>query len=91
MSFKKTDDEQLLRLNKFQVWIGLGVGLATIITAISSYIIIPYRLNAAESEIVGLKASRSADHELLIRIDERLNQLPNLLDKKIQDNKPSKP
>lgn len=41
---------------------------------------LPYRIDQAENAIASQSISRSADHELLVRIDERLKDVQRNLD-----------
>ena len=52
--------------------IGLVVGVLSGISGLfGAFVLLPYRISAAEQEIRQLQTEARADHELLVRIDER--------------------
>lgn len=61
--------------------IGLVVGLLSGITGLlGAFVLLPYRISAAEQEIRQVKIETRADHELLVRIDERNARMEKAID-----------
>ena len=61
--------------------IGLVVGLLSGITGLlGAFVLLPYRISAAEQEIRQVKVETRADHELLVRIDERNARMEKAID-----------
>lgn len=52
--------------------IGLVVGvLLSIASLLGAFVILPYRMDAAEKAVEQVQKERAADHDLIMRIDER--------------------
>lgn len=61
--------------------IGLVVGVVSGLSGLlGAFVLLPYRINAAESEIRQMKTEARADHELLVRIDERNERMEKAID-----------
>jgi len=95
MPIQRSRGEQLIRLNKIEAGIGIVGGIITLLTAYAVVSVIPYRVSQLENEvkatnlrISAVEKDREKDHELLIRIDERLNQMQLTLKESIKQTKP---
>lgn len=71
-------DAVKLNLAKVGVTVGLLSGLAGLFGA---WVVIPYRMDAAEQHIRQLSAEAKGDHEMLTRIDERTARIEKALDR----------
>ena len=61
--------------------IGLAVGVLSGLTGLlGAFVLLPYRISAAEQEIRQVKIETRADHELLVRIDERNARMEKAID-----------
>jgi hypothetical protein len=57
-------------------------GVAGIAGMVGAFYVIPYRMEAAETQIRHLSASHEKDHELLNRIEERLIAIQKSVERK---------
>lgn len=55
---------------------------ASIVALVGFFVLIPHRLEAVEAEQKERKATELADHELLLRMDERLKSIQQYLEKR---------
>ncbi len=61
--------------------IGLVVGVVSGLSGLfGAFVLLPYRIEAAEQDIRQVKAEARIDHELLVRIDERAKRIEQRLD-----------
>lgn len=52
--------------------LGLVVGvLLSIASLLGAFVVLPYRMDAAERRVQQIEKERATDHDLLMRIDER--------------------
>lgn len=93
MNTLKPSTEKLISLNRIEVVLGVIVALMSLVGAIGSWMVLPYRMTQAEGsmkelrqEVANLKIDTNTNRELLIRIDERLRQVQRAL--KIPTNEP---
>lgn len=70
-------EELKLNLSRIGLVVGVVSGLSGLLGA---FVLLPYRINAAESEIRQMKTEARADHELLVRIDERNERMEKAID-----------
>jgi hypothetical protein len=74
------------RDNEQDVWVSLKkvalvIGIASAIAVgAGSFFVFPYRLDAAEKRIETLEQKLAADHETLVRIEVKLDQLREMAD-----------
>lgn len=87
-SEKAMRDERLIHLNRLEVGLGCCVALIAIASAIGTWYVLPYRVSQLESKSVGIQIQidsmqkdSQVQKELLIRIDERLKQVQQTLDR----------
>jgi hypothetical protein len=61
--------------------LGLAVGIVSGLSGLfGAFVLLPYRIDAAEQEIKQLKTEARVDHELLVRIDERSKRIEERLE-----------
>ncbi len=61
--------------------LGLAVGIVSGLSGLfGAFVLLPYRIDAAEQEIRQLKTEARIDHELLVRIDERSKRIEDRLE-----------
>ena len=61
--------------------LGLAVGIVSGLSGLfGAFVLLPYRIDAAEQEIKQLKTEARVDHELLVRIDERSKRIEDRLE-----------
>jgi hypothetical protein len=55
---------------------GLAIGIVSGLSGLfGAFVLLPYRIDAAEQEIRQIKTEARIDHELLVRIDERSKRI----------------
>jgi hypothetical protein len=60
---------------------GLAIGIVSGLSGLfGAFVLLPYRIDAAEQEIKQLKTEARVDHELLVRIDERSKRIEERLE-----------
>jgi hypothetical protein len=65
-------DDVKLSLKKVALVVGIASAIAV---GAGSFFVFPYRLEAAEKRIETLEQKLAADHEMLVRIEEKLDHL----------------
>jgi hypothetical protein len=68
----------LTPLKKLGVILGI---LSAGMSLLGAYVLLPYRVDVNEKAIQALQRERNIDHELLMRIDERLIMIQHKLDR----------
>jgi len=71
-------------VKRLAVAAGIVTACISLFGAVKSVVILPYRIEATEKAILELKP----DHELLLRIDERLKNVQDKLDRETIRVKP---
>lgn len=66
---------------KIEVIAAAVVALLALFSAIGTFILLPYRVSAAEAAIKQVQEQRASDHDLLLRIDARTEEMFRMLNR----------
>lgn len=69
-----------VKLSLTRAGIVLGV-IAAFVALFGAFVVLPYRMDAAEGDIKELRSRAHTDHDLIQRIDERTARMEKALDR----------